>query len=205
MSQVRAAMRFYTPSFWIPRAHFDLYNIKGKIEPNPMTNESGEVASRSCLLSFLSALKFGHVGSPGTYASVAGYYRDEPVEIPGVRQSVFPQLEIEVIDRNPEKALRLTLDLLAKILGCLSGAYYKVRIQGEVSKAILARPEVQYAGVDRQWKLYKTKRDIGFEVYVDGSEDALAGGGDFTELAWKFGLDRRFSAVGFGIGLLRIK
>src|SRR3989344_7180493 len=112
VGELDMAFTVYYPPLWVPRKDFNDYNIEGKIEDKPLMNERREVASRSCLLSFLSTLRAGIVGGPGVYASVGAYYRHEPKVIPGVREHVFTQLEIEVIDKDARKALKLTLDLL---------------------------------------------------------------------------------------------
>lgn len=190
------------PAFWVPRFDYDLY-YTDTIQEKPLINAAGKIASRSCLLSFLSAIRAGQIWGPGIYASIGTYYRPEPVVVSGVREPIFPQLEIEVMDPNPEIALTITLNLLGEILA-YGRRDYEVRIQGILPPKILTRPEVRYAGVGRHWKHYKTKKNIGFEAYFMGSENAIAGGGDFSELAWRFGLDRMFSAVGFGLGLLRL-
>src|SRR3989344_7155258 len=92
------------PLFWIPQEDFNIYNIEGKIEENPLTNSEGEVASRSCLLSFLSAVRQGQINKPGIHFSIGAYYRFEEVIILGVREPVFPQLEVEIIGMDADEA-----------------------------------------------------------------------------------------------------
>lgn len=198
------------PLLWVSRSAYQTYNVDASIEQDVLYNEKGKVASRSCLLGFLTKLPELLKKNPNgfIYLSVGAYVREEKEEKLGLRESVFPQLEIEVISRNISN--EKTLDYLNFILVWL-GIEKRVIFRSYRDKSGTferkfslekGTTESFYSGkkLDRNWKRYLS----GFEVYRLGETDAIAGGGDFTPSAKRFGLPEGFEAAGAAIGLLRI-
>ena len=46
------------------------------------------------------------------YLSIGAQMRIEEKEIPGLREIIFPQLEIEVVNMDAEYSMKITLDIL---------------------------------------------------------------------------------------------
>jgi hypothetical protein len=174
------------PLFWIPRIKHDLYNVDQSMEQDFICNEDGEVASRSCLVGFLvkldSLLKNNREGF--IYLSVGAQTRNEQKEIQGLREKIFLQLEIEVIHSDLVQSVKITADILKRVLAVLGVSFYTIKTQG----------------LDRNWKRYNS----GIEVYYRYYKDAIAGGGEFSKSARKFGLPEHLHASGAALGLSRI-
>jgi len=91
----------HDPSFLIESDDFERYRNctleeAATFEDNVMLD--GRLVSRSCLLSFLADNKeLLQKPSPTIYVSLGCYARGEKDVVPGYREVVFPQLEIEII------------------------------------------------------------------------------------------------------------
>lgn len=89
------------PSFLVDAEDFEHYRNctleeAATFEDNIVVD--GHLVSRSCLLSFLADNeKFLQHPSPTIYLSLGCYARGEKDVVPGYREVVFPQLEIEII------------------------------------------------------------------------------------------------------------
>lgn len=127
------------PAFWVSAWDYERYRNTflaqiGKFEDHFFF--SGLVVSRSCLLSFVSGMSEllrRAAGKSLLYISLGVYARNETDIVDGIREPVFPQLEVELLDageRSPDEALQLMLqveeELFAEI--GLEGSSCRVRI-----------------------------------------------------------------------------
>ncbi len=89
------------PAFLVSVADYETYRActldeASEFEDHYQDEATGQVVSRSCLLSFVANLR--HLPpQPLLYLSVGAYARVETEILPGVREPVFPQLEAEIL------------------------------------------------------------------------------------------------------------
>ncbi|MFA7653991.1 MAG: hypothetical protein WCX97_03035 [Candidatus Magasanikbacteria bacterium] len=289
------------PAFLVEPSAYEIYRActideASEFEDHFMVED--EVVSRSCLLSFAANMERWDrelINPPLMtgdrnlyfsdeiifYLSLGAYARVETNIVPGIRETVFPQLEVEVLARIPDSKYyrdrqKVTLvkilfgvqKSIFKLLGLKCQPRFRFNIQssflcaveglslitqrnvrklmdeletakvggydGDVKKIAdairSAVPETHLGNFKDEWLLAPHKQDTSihsdtvwshtlvggpatyggeiFDTDYTTSTGVLftevAGGGNFTPLAQRFGLPSDWQAIGFAVGWLRL-
>lgn len=265
------------PKFWISINEYEKYrgckiDEIGEFEDHFIFGDF--TPSRSCLLSFvaeLTGLLKKNQSKDILYFSVGNFVRKETEITPGIREIIFPQLEVEILTKNFDESKCLSLlfkiqSRLFELMGFKSKPMVRqnnqdffvntvsdidyilqrkvrslmddletarrkgnINVVKKVSKAILTLIPTRLHQIFQQWfnsnlKLISKKPLVYqsdtlvagpltyegtiFETdYTTSGGDLfveVAGGGNFTPLAKRFGLPDKWLVIGFAVGLLRL-